>query len=95
MINDNNEAKQSTPPPCGPVGMPITVGDVFTAEHFKTAGGKDGRRRAWKVTGVFLGGTHQEGTAALVPLDIAANRPIEIPLVLVEHMLSAGIIWRN
>ena len=38
-----------------------TVGDTLRMKHYPTAGGF----RVWKVVGVHLGATNQEGTYAL------------------------------
>lgn len=57
-----------------------TVGDVIRMKHYPTAGGF----RVWKVIGVHIGGTRQEGTYALKPLDVTANEPINVPCLMLE-----------
>lgn len=57
-----------------------TVGDTIRMKHYPTAGGF----RVWKVIGVHLGATFQEGTYALKPLDVSANEQIHVPCLMLE-----------
>lgn len=61
----------------------FNVGDVIRMPHYDTAGGPS-LNRVWKVHGVHLGATHQEGTYHLVPLDYEKNEPIHVPCVMLE-----------
>jgi len=58
------------------------VGDVLRMPHYPTVGG--GRFRVWTVEGVHLGGTHQEGTYELRPIDILPNETIHVPCIMLE-----------
>jgi len=58
----------------------FSVGDVIRIPHYKTAGGF----RCWKVVGVHLGGTKQEGTYALYPLDVLTNENVHVPCIILE-----------
>lgn len=62
-----------------------TVGDVIRMKHYPTSGGY----RVWKVFGVHLGATYQEGTYRLMPLDLSDNQPIHVPCIMLET--HAGI----
>lgn len=48
--------------------------------HYRTFGGF----RVWKVIGVHLGASRQEGTYALKPLDVSDNEPIHVPCIMME-----------
>ena len=61
----------------------FNVGDVIRMPHYDLAGGPH-RKRVWKVVGQHLGGTNQEGTYALHPLDYTDNEPINVPCVMLE-----------
>ena len=56
------------------------VGDTIRMKHYPTAGGF----RFWKVVGVHRGATKQEGTYALLPLDVSENKQINVPCVMLE-----------
>lgn len=56
------------------------VGDVIRLPHYETAGGF----RVWQVVAVKLGGTKQEGTYELIPLDVHPNETIEVPCLMLE-----------
>ena len=58
----------------------LAVHDVIRMPNYETAGGF----RLWRVTGQHLGGTDQEGTYSLEPLDQLANETIHIPCVMLE-----------
>jgi hypothetical protein len=58
----------------------FVVGDTIRMPHYATAGGF----RVWKVIGQYLGGTRQEGTYALQPLDVVDNQPIQVPCIILE-----------
>lgn len=58
-----------------------TVGDTIRMKHYPTL---EGAYRVWKVVGVHLGATHQEGTYALKPLDVGENEPIHVPCLMLE-----------
>lgn len=60
------------------------VGDVIRMPHYNTAGGSEGRWRAWKITGCYLGATHQEGTYEMVPVDVKENEPIQVPCIILH-----------
>lgn len=62
----------------------FTVGDVIRHPHYPTVG--HGSYRVWKIIGVHLGATHQEGTYELEPLDIRPNHPIQVPCILLESI---------
>lgn len=76
----------SSPPqesrrPLWPKRADFNVGDTIrmlgyeTAKHF----------RVWKIVGHHLGATMQEGTWALVPLDLApGTHPIHVPCIMLE-----------
>lgn len=64
-----------------------SVGDVIRHENYETAGGY----RVWLVIGVFLGGEKQEGTYELRPLDVKENKPIQVPVVILD--MSTSIEW--
>ena len=59
----------------------FTVGTVLRIPHYNTM--PPGSFRTWKITGVHLGGTGQEGTFAMVPLDVTENEPIHVPCILI------------
>lgn len=61
----------------------FNVGDTVRMPHYDLAGGPD-RKRVWKVVGVHLGATHQEGTYAMVPLDYVENEAIHVPTIILE-----------
>lgn len=60
----------------------FNVGDTIRHPHYETVG--KGAFRVWKITGVHLGATHQEGTYAMIPLEVEANEPIHVPCLLLE-----------
>lgn len=49
-------------------------------KHYPTVGGF----RVWKVVGVHLGASGQEGTYALKPLDVRENEQIQVPCLMLE-----------
>jgi len=59
----------------------FTVGDVIRMPGYQT---QPGRFRCWKVVGVYLGGTNQEGSYELYPLDILRNKIINVPCLILE-----------
>lgn len=56
------------------------VGDTLRMKHYPTAGGY----RVWKVYGVHLGATRQEGTYHLIPVDVSDNEAIHVPCLMLE-----------
>lgn len=56
------------------------VGDTIRMPHYETSGGF----RVWQVQGVHLGGTFQEGTYRLMPVDVHDNEPIHVPCIILE-----------
>lgn len=62
----------------------FSPGDVIQMPHYQTAGGPI-RTRAWKITGVHLGGENQEGTYQMIPLDYCENQPIHVPCVMLDQ----------
>ena len=56
------------------------VGDVLRMKHYPTSGGW----RCWKVVGVHLGHTFQEGTYELFPLDVWENMTVHVPCIMLE-----------
>lgn len=77
IVADNKEQKEDEQPvPRRSFG----VDDTIRIPHYKTTGGF----RVWKVHGVHLGGTYQEGTYRLVPLDVKDNETIHVPCIILE-----------
>ena len=58
----------------------FTVGDTIRMPHYPTAKGF----RVWKIISCKLGGTKQEGTFELKPLDLLDNAKIEVPAIMLE-----------
>lgn len=56
------------------------VGDVLRLPHYETSGGF----RVWQVVGVHLGGTYQEGSYRLIPLDVHDNESLHVPCIMLE-----------
>lgn len=56
------------------------TGDVIRMNHYPTCGGF----RCWKIIGVHLGATNQEGTYELIPLDVTGNKPVQVPCIMLE-----------
>lgn len=56
------------------------VGDIIRMPHYETSGGF----RVWAVHGVHLGGTYQESTYRLTPLDVTENEMIHVPCIMLE-----------
>jgi len=65
----------------------LTVGDVIRLPHYELAGGPE-RKRVWRVVGVHLGATYQEGTYELVPLDYSPNKQIQVPCIMLDSHIS-------
>lgn len=61
----------------------FNVGDVIRMPNYPTAGGPT-TKRVWKIIGVHLGGTGQEGTYAMRPVDYSVNEPIHVPCIILE-----------
>jgi len=59
----------------------LNCGDVIRMKHYPTRGGF----RCWKVIGCHLGGTNQESTYALKPLDVLDNHEIHVPCLMLEN----------
>jgi hypothetical protein len=59
----------------------FNVGDTVRIPHYETV---KGSFRVWKIVGCHLGATHQEGTYAMLPLDISDNEPIHVPCIILE-----------
>lgn len=60
--------------------MRFVVGDTIRMPHYETTGGF----RVWKIIACILGGTYQEGTYTLRPLDVLENHQIEVPCIMME-----------
>ena len=60
----------------------FTIGDVVRLRHYDTT--PEGRYRVWRVVGVYLGATEQESTYQLECLDVAENKPIQVPCLILE-----------
>lgn len=64
-----------------PKKMRITVGSTIRMKDYDTAGGY----RLWHVVAHNLGGTNQEGSFKLVPMDkIEGTEDLNVPCVMIE-----------
>lgn len=66
----------------------FSVNDTIRMPHYPTTGGF----RVWKIWAQKLGGTYQEGTYELKPLDVHDNAIIEVPCIMLETHPEIEII---
>lgn len=70
----------------------FSPGDVIRMPHYATC---PNQWRVWYVSGVHLGGSGQEGTYELLPVDVMPNEPVHVPCIMLEtHMLIERVTYQ-